>query len=160
MPSLHTGAVMIDDEEGMRNVLEAVAADIAGGFEGVFSSGEFRRELHGSDLDENEVFATAKELVAVPWVYRCRHIGDFLGVPPTFIEIELRGATFVRVVSPDPKEWDYFRYIDYVGALHQLGVTTTSRPALTVDEFENWAENNQDVARGVGRSAGQGATES
>jgi hypothetical protein len=141
-------AVMPTKGVNISDVLESVAADIRGGFEGILSSGEFVRELNGvTDLGENDVIATALQLVVVPWVYRCTHVGDFLGVPPTYIALELRGTTFVRVLSPDPKGWDYFRYIDYLSALHQLGVTTTSRPALTIKQFENWNNNREPTGR-------------
>jgi hypothetical protein len=126
------------DDVIIHEALRSVEVDVADGFAGVFSARGFTRDLNGASLDENAVVATTSELVVVPWVYSCTHVGEFLGVPPTYIELELRGTTFVHATGPDPEAWDYYRYIDFVGALQQLGVTTTSRPALTADEYDNW----------------------
>ena len=124
---------------------ESVEADIRTGFDKILSVGDFKRELDGCTLDEDAVFATAEHLVVAPWVYRCTHIGDFLGVPPTYVDLELRGTTFVHVPSPDPEELVVFPVHRLRRRASPARVSTTSRPALTVDEFENWAKNNQDV---------------
>jgi hypothetical protein len=130
------------------NVIEqasrSVEADVVEGFAGMVTSRGFSPELHESGLDANDALATSDHLVVVPWVYRCTHTGDFLGVPPTYIELELRGTTFVHACAASRDGWEYYRYIDFIGALQQLGVATTSRPALSGDEFDNWDRNRQD----------------
>ncbi len=132
------------DPEIVTQVLDTVGPDIREGFKGAFRPISFGRDLHGAGLADEKSFATSDSLVVAPWVLRAQHVGDFLGVPPTYIEFELRGATFVQVAADDPgnsDKWAYFRYIDYVGALQQLGVTTTTRPALTAAEYAVWSEN-------------------
>ena len=128
------------EDDVLQQALRNIQVDIAEGFEGMLSARGFNRDLNGAELTENEVFATSDHLVVVPWIYRCTHTGDFLGVPPTYVDLELRGTTFVHACASDPEEWDYYRYIDFIGALQQLGVTTTSRPALTEEEYGNWLE--------------------
>jgi hypothetical protein len=126
------------EPEIVDSILGTIGPDIQQGFGGSFEFVSFGRDLHGSDLAEEHAVATGDFLVAAPWVYRAQHVGLFLGVPATFMEIELRGTTFVRTSEDDPSDqsaWAYYRYIDYLGALHQLGVTTTTRPALMADEW-------------------------
>jgi len=131
------------DDSVIEQALRNIEVDIAEGFDGMLSARGFNRDLNGAELAENAVFATSDHLVVVPWVYRCTHTGDFLGVPPTYVELELRGTTFVHACATDPEEWEYYRYIDFIGALQQLGVTTTSRPALTEEEYGNWLERRE-----------------
>ena len=138
------------DSEIVDQVARSIEADIQNGFAGALEPIGFVRDLDGADLDEGDLVATAEQLVVVPWIYRCAHVGEFLGIPPTYIELELRGTTFVRVGSGDESEWEFYRYIDYLGALHQIGVSTASRPALTAEEFAVWAERSR--ANDPGRS--------
>ena len=56
------------------------------------------------------------------------------------MRFELRGATFVDVRDPDPDCWIYYRFIDYLCALHHIGVQTIARPALTPPEYLAWAD--------------------
>jgi hypothetical protein len=93
--------------------------------------------LGAEGLEQNQMRAASEDLVVVPWVYRCRHIGPFLGVQPTDVVLLLRGATFVQVSEPDDRErWWYYRYIDYLGALNQMGISVSVRPAPTREEPE------------------------
>src|SRR4051812_40374217 len=102
-------------------------------------AGGFRIELSRGDRDSegalppDVVVATSDEVVAVPWVYPCVHIGEFLGVAPTFIRFELSGVTFVPTAGASDN-WKYHRYIDFLYALQQMGVTLT-RPTLTSEEY-------------------------
>jgi hypothetical protein len=99
----------------------------------------FTVELPGVDVAPRELLVSSNALVAVPWAYKGTHVDTFLGVAATGILITLRGATFVDTSAGSDKEhadsWTYSRYIDYLGALHQLGVTATSRPAFMPDDF-------------------------
>jgi hypothetical protein len=130
---------MAFDDKTLDRALKSVEHDLIAGFEGVLEPCEFSRDLHGAQLEHEQLFATSEHLVVVPWVFRAVHVGELLGVPPTFVEIELRGTTFVHASAKDPSEWAYYRYVDYLGALHQLGVTV-SRPALTSDEYSVWKD--------------------
>ena len=132
------------NSEIVTQILNTIEPDIREGFKGSFRPIEFGRDLHGAGLADDKAFATSDLLVVAPWVLRAQHVGDFLGVPATYIEFELRGATFVQVAVDDPgnsEKWAYFRYIDYIGALQQLGVTTTTRPALTAAEYAAWSDD-------------------
>jgi hypothetical protein len=131
------------DSEIVAYVLTKIEDDIRSGFKGVLEPIGFNRDLEGADLDEDALVATSEQLVVVPWKYRCAHVGEFLGIPPTYVELELRGTTFVRALSRSESEWDFYRYIDYIGALHQIGVSTGSRPALTAEEYAVWAERSR-----------------
>jgi hypothetical protein len=122
-----------------------VERDVVGGFDGLLSPSPsadppFQIELKGSDLAGGLAVATSDSVVVVPWVYKCVHTGPFLGVQPTFIEFELRGATFVNAESPNVEEWLYHRFVDYLCALHEIGISTNVRPALSPEEYLVWDE--------------------
>ncbi len=126
-------------------VLDAVAEDISGGYRKELSprggDDAFTIVLEKSDLEPMQSFAQSDELVAVPWNYACVHTGTFLDIPATFIPLDLQGVTFVHVRGEDRREWDFHRYIDYLGALQQLGVSMSIRPALSDEEYDNWVKN-------------------
>jgi aminoglycoside phosphotransferase (APT) family kinase protein len=129
----------------VQQAMSSVAADLVKGLEGAFTpapNSPVTIELNGSNLEPMAVTAQAETLVAVPWRFPCTHTGDFLGVPATYIDLELRGATFVEVNGPDAASWTYYRFIDFLSALHQIGVSTDGRPALTADEYANWRERS------------------
>src|SRR5262245_45785920 len=126
------------------DALDMIQDDIKGGFDGVLDangSSAFQFELDEAPLASGDVIATTESVVIAPWVFRCTHSGTFLGVPATFVELELRGTTFVHVNSEESGNWLLYRYIDYLGALHQMGASTVTRPALMPDEYENWLAN-------------------
>jgi hypothetical protein len=99
----------------------------------------FAIDLTDSGLEEADVVATSETLVVIPWAYQCVHTGPFLEIPPTYVRFELRGATFVNVADEDPDRWPHYRFIDYLCALHHIGVQTIVRPALTPPEYLGWA---------------------
>jgi hypothetical protein len=114
-----------------------VRSDIVGGLGEMLSSRDdapFAFGLHESELDDETTFATSEQLVAVPWRYPCTHTGTFLDIPATGIDFELRGTTFVDVRDELESRWTYYRYIDFIGALHQLGVPTVARPVVTTPD--------------------------
>jgi hypothetical protein len=110
---------------------QRVQLDVEQGFAGVLSARDdaaFAVGLHDSDLDAERALATSDDLVVVPWRYPCTHVGTFMNIPATLADFELRGTTFVDI--RDGKDWTYYRYIDFVGALHQIGVSTNGRPVI------------------------------
>lgn len=124
----------------------AVEEDIRGGFEGVLEASAptpFAFELEGSALEAKDIAAVSDSLVVVPWVFHCTHVGSFLGVPATFVDLDLRGATFVHVDGTDSNAWLMYRYIDYAGALQQMGVSIVQRPVLSPEQYANWQANQQ-----------------
>jgi len=134
------------DVEIVAKALAGIEDDVRTGFGEMLAPRDpdaFARELHGADLDPEAVFATSEHFVVTPWVYRCTHVREFLGVPPTFVDLDLRGTTFAHACATDSEEWEYYRDVDDGGALHQLGVSTTARPALTPDEFNVWRDRNR-----------------
>jgi hypothetical protein len=126
-------------DEIITNARNNVAQDIHDSFSKYIQpspTGEFAVELPGVQLAERDVIVASESVVAVPWVFRGEHVDVFLSVPATGLPIELRGATFVDVSSGKESDWTYSRFIDYLGALHQLGVTGVSRPAFGPDYFQ------------------------
>ena len=108
-----------------------VQFDIEDSFKEMLSSrsdAPFAFGLHDSNLDDETTFATSDQLVVLPWRYPCTHTGTFLDIPPTEVDFELRGTTFVDIRYDDESTWIYYRYIDFIGALHQLGIPTVARP--------------------------------
>jgi hypothetical protein len=136
---------MPQDEAIIESALALVERDIREGFEGTLDAegpNAFVIGLHGATLDVTELVAPSDSaVVPVPWTFRCRHNGMFLGIPATLIEMDLRGTTFVLPRGDDAEQWMLFRYIDYLSVLHQMGVSTSVRPALTQEEYENWLVN-------------------
>jgi hypothetical protein len=111
---------------------EQVQLDIQNGFLEILASRDdapFFFGLHECDLDAQQAIATADVLVAVPWKYPCTHVGTFMNIPATGVDFVLHGTTFVDVRGSEDS-WIYYRYIDYIGALHQLGVSTEVRPVV------------------------------
>jgi hypothetical protein len=130
--------------EIVRQILDTIEPDLNECFKGSFRPLDYAPHLEGADLPAAKTFATSDVLVVVPWLLRAVHIGEFLGVPQTLVEVEVRGTTIVQVAEDHPDDtrlWAYYRYIDYLGVLQQLGVMTTTRPALTADEYANWTDN-------------------
>src|SRR5262245_20475376 len=116
---------------------ERVQVDVEDGFKGMLiaRAGEpFTFGLHDSPLDDATTFGTSDELVVLPWRFPCTHVGTFLDIPPTELDLELRGTTFVDIREDDLTAWRYYRYIDYIGALHQLGVPTVARRVLAIPD--------------------------
>jgi hypothetical protein len=131
------------DAAAIALAIERVEQDVVGGFDDILTpdgAGAFAIDLDESGLTPTEVVATSEVVVVVPWVFRCVHTGTFIGVQATFVHFDLRGTTVVHVGSAetDPDEWTYHRYIDFLCALHHMGISTGVRPALTPDEFLEW----------------------
>jgi hypothetical protein len=128
------------DDDVLAEARRLVQSDIEDGFKGVLTAREeaaFAVGLDESDRNDFDAIATSDTLVVVPWRYPCTHVGTFLDVPKTNEKLELRGTTFVDVRGPS-SAWTYYRYIDFMGALHQLGAAYDVRPVradtLAVEE--------------------------
>jgi hypothetical protein len=135
------------DDNRVRLAQQHVRDDLESGFKESFSARDddsVAFELHDADIDDPQVVVRSDDVVAFPWRYSCRHTGPFLGVPATQLDVELRGVTFVDVRDTDADAWTFYRYVDFLGALHQLGVSAIGRPALAPAEYEAWAAANAD----------------
>lgn len=116
---------------------QLVQRDVEDGFKGALEAREeaaFAFGLHGPDLNDFDAVTTSDTLVVVPWRYPCTHVGTFLDVPATNEKLELRGTTFVDIRGPS-NAWTYYRYIDFIGALHQIGAAYDVRP-VRADNLE------------------------
>jgi hypothetical protein len=134
---------MPQDQTVIDRAIQLVQDDIVDGFKGVLNEIDddefFVIELGDSHLGVAELVAPSDAaVVPVPWRFRCKHEARFLGVPATFVTLDLRGTTFVFPTGDDDSQWLLYRYVDYLGALHQMGVSTGPRAALTPDQYEVW----------------------
>jgi hypothetical protein len=120
---------MINPDDLAATAKERVQYDIEHGFREKLSSRDDARfgfGLHGSTIDDDDALLTSDHLVVVPWRFPCTHTGLFLDIPATGVDLELRGTTFIDI--RDPGAWTYHRYIDFIGALHQIGASYDVRP--------------------------------
>jgi hypothetical protein len=133
----------------IETVKNRVQSDVVSGLSSSFTADDradamnpaFSITLTGpEDLAEGDIVAASESFVAVPWAYACVHTGPFLDVPPTYIRFRLHGTTFVHAAAPDPDDWTYYRFIDFLCALYNIGISTNVRPALTADEYLAWDE--------------------
>jgi hypothetical protein len=123
-------------EDHVVTAKQNVQLDIERTFLGVLrpqSDTSFAFGLHDSDLEDDLAFATSDQLVVVPWRFPCTQVGTFLDVPATNVDLELRGTTFVDIRKAEP-DWTYYRYIDFIGALHQMGISTNGRPVVADED--------------------------
>jgi hypothetical protein len=136
---------MPNDQSVIDSARDLVEADIAGGFVGILNAegpNAFSVELPEATLAFEQITTVSEAVVVpVPWRFHCVHRGHFLGIPPTHVELDLRGTTFVLPRGDSTDDWLLYRYIDYLGALHQMGVSAAVRPALTPDQYANWLAN-------------------
>jgi hypothetical protein len=134
------------DQQTIDLAKDRVRDDILGGFEGILSAdgnSAFSIDLKDSGLDDTDVVAASESVVVVPWRYRCVHTGTFLEIPPTYVRFELTGTTFVNVGLDT---WVFHRFIDFLCALHHIGVSTSVRPALDGEEYRQWNEDRHGPA--------------
>ena len=128
------------DPSIVQDVLANIQSDIEGGFDGILApKNGFAFGLLDSEIQSDQAVALSDNLVVAPWQYDCVHIGVLADVPATHVEFVLRGVTVAHVVDGDPDNALYHRYIDYLGALHQIGVSTAVRPALDPAQYDNWS---------------------
>jgi len=115
--------------------LESVRKDIGKGIAEVFEPNgaspvsvpeELARVLEGTEA----------AVVAVPWVYRCVHTGDFQNLVPTYREIEMHGVTFVNY-SQDENNPVFHRYVDWLGVVNQLGLEVSWRVPIEEEQYRD-----------------------
>jgi hypothetical protein len=66
--------------------------------------------------------------VAVEWTYRGRHVGNLGGILGTGKVLTVEGVTIVE--QRDGEAPRFKRYVDWAGAMSQLGVTASFRPSF------------------------------
>src|SRR5690242_1041258 len=109
------------DDNTIETAIQNVQIDVEGGFEGVLTALTDGFQVGLVDFADAQAVTSSDLVVTVPWSYRCTHTGRFLEIDPTFVELELRGITAVQV-DGESDDWRYHRYIDFLGAVHQIGV--------------------------------------
>jgi hypothetical protein len=121
--------VPIRDDESFELVRDDLTQGLAGVFEPLAALDEtfdVREQLDGQEVIANS------QVTAVPWVYRCRQIGEFQGLFPTGRELRIDGVT---IVDTSGGEALFYRYIDWAGVIAQLGLMVSPRVAVTEDEY-------------------------
>jgi hypothetical protein len=81
-----------------------------------------RFERDGGRLGNGDTGTTA-----VPWAFRGRHEYDVMGFLPTGRVVDVQGVTIVHETPDGPQ---FARFVDWVGALSQMGVSLFTRPVL------------------------------
>lgn len=71
-------------------------------------------------------------VVAVPWRYECRHVGNFRNLFPTGRSLTIHGVTFVDGRGDEPV---FHRYVDWAGVFTQLGLTVSGRVLVDEDAY-------------------------
>ena len=114
-------------------ILRIVRSDIEQGLGPMFGPREVQGEavIVNPDLDDEEESIGSERLTAVPWIYRCLHDGDFEGLFPTGVDLDIHGVTFV---DNRKEELVLFRYVDWMGVATQLGLEVSWR--VPVDEVQ------------------------
>lgn len=123
-------------------VIEAVEEDLETGMKpGLIADGPgaFEVDRLADAVPPDDVVTQSETVVTVPWRWRCIHEDShFLGVAPTYQPLTLTGITIVVIDDPKATDgWLFWRCIDYLCALYELGVTVT-RPALDPEQLERW----------------------
>ena len=78
------------------------------------------RELGRGQFHEEDMLAEADK-VLVRWTLAAKHLGTFLGIPPTGRDLTLPGLNIFRV--EDGRIVERWTYLDVVALLPQLGAT-------------------------------------
>lgn len=97
---------------GMELHGSAAAAELMRTFHNAFSDLESTEELAFSD--------EAGEYVYTAYTYRGTHDGEFMGIPPTDVEAEVRGMDVHRI--EDGKIAESWLQADFLALLEQIGV--------------------------------------
>lgn len=113
-----------------------VQKDIIAGLGEVFAAdndGDDSDAVRVADRFRDEEVITNEAVAAVPWVYRCRHTGDFNGLFRTGRSLEIKGVTFV---DRRGGQLLLHRYVDWEGVIAQLGLSVSWRVPVTEDEYK------------------------
>jgi hypothetical protein len=112
--------------------------DVEAGLGDIFRKAE---DHHGfSHLSEfaspNEAIANSR-FAAIPWTYTGVHVGEFEGISPKNEPVTITGVT---IIDTEGKEPIYYRFVDWVSVMAQLGVVFSGRAVngerLPMDDFE------------------------
>ena len=123
-----------------QRILQTVSDDVTNGLKGSFGrraeSDEepvvVHPELDDGNQDGGEDQPVPR-LIAVPWIYRCVHDGDFQGLFRTGRELEIHGVTFVDGRTGTDV---LARYVDWMGVVNQLGLDVSWRVPVDLDEYQ------------------------
>ena len=72
-------------------------------------------------------FIGTMDLAAVPWVASTVHVGEFEGIAPTGLTVEIRGVTIYDATNPSGAA-QFSRVIDWSWVYAQLGIVLYARP--------------------------------
>jgi hypothetical protein len=78
----------------------------------------------GDGLQVLDAFQSEKGTWAVQWDFRCKHIGDFLGIRPTDRVLTIKGVTLVY------SSHTFRRYVDWSYVSSQLGIASSMQPLV------------------------------
>jgi hypothetical protein len=109
-------------------MIQLVAEDVSDGLAAMFEArdeGFVVREPFEEGIGDDK-------LAAVPWSYTCAHVGDFRGVLPTGRTMRIDGVT---IVDRRGGEDVFVRYVDWAAVFGQLGMTVSTRVAVTPEEY-------------------------
>jgi hypothetical protein len=115
------------------DALQRVRGDIGKGVGEVFGPFDEAAVTVPEGL-EHLIADTEGAVVAVPWIYSCRHIGNFKGLLPTDRPIEMHGVTFVNFTEGEDTPV-FHRYIDWLGVVNQLGLEVSWRVPVDEDQY-------------------------
>jgi len=153
------------DNETFQQALALVQEDVVAGIGEIF---EPRAEggaafAPGPPFD-GDVEVQSDSVVAVPWKYECRHVGEvyddgdeherapnlFAGLFPTGKALTIHGVTFVDRSGTEPR---FYRYVDWAGVYSQLGLTVSRRVLLNDPEYRDGLEKVRErIRREIGES--------
>ena len=116
-------------------IVQIIRDDITSALQGMFGTRvDFSEEpvIVNPQLDDGE--QPAQNLAPVPWIYRCVHDGNFMGLFRTGKELEIHGVTYFdnRVGRQV-----LHRYIDWLGVVNQLGLDVSWRVPVDEDQYRS-----------------------
>jgi hypothetical protein len=115
-----------------QEIFSIVADDVVSGLGPMFGS-----RLSGSSVAVHPDFAEEEligndDLAVVPWIYYCRHDGDFQGMVRTERDVDIHGVTFV---DNRGDETVLHRLVDWTGVLTQVGVEVSWRVPVNEEQY-------------------------
>ena len=116
-----------------QEALQSVRQDIGKGIGEVF--GPFEEDAVTVPENLEKLIADSQGgVVAVPWIYKCQHIGNFKGLLPTDRKIEMHGVTFVNYTQDEANPM-FHRYVDWLGVVNQLGLEVSWRVPVDEEQY-------------------------
>ena len=128
-------------------IFDLVANDITDGLGSMFSGEGDPPVIPHPSFDEARVIGDG-DVAAVPWVYRCRHTGDFNGLFKTDRPLEIHGVTLVdnRPLRADPPGPNLcYRYVDWMGVATQLGLEVSWRVPVDEEQYSRVLDELRDA---------------